>query len=131
MKKVLVVDDHHNIRRMVGLALHGHFAIAEAVDVETAHARILDEKPAAIVLDIMMPGPMDGLDLCRVIKGDAGLADIHVVLLSARGQVADQTAGYDSGADAYFVKPFRPSELLRHLDSALGEPGFGHRGAPA
>jgi DNA-binding response OmpR family regulator len=120
MKKLLVVDDHHQIRRVVCLALKGRYALDEADSAEAAYARIRATKPAGIVLDIMMPGTMDGLDLCRRIKNDADLADIYVVLLSARGQVADQNAGYACGADAYFVKPFRPSELVRHLDSVLG-----------
>lgn len=123
MKKVLVVDDHRNIRRMVSLALDGRYAVVEAENAAEAYALIQQDKPAGIVLDIMMPGSMDGLELCRTIKRDADLADIHVVLLSARGQVTDQTTGYASGADAYFVKPFRPSELVHHLESALGRDG--------
>ena len=67
----------------------------------------------------MMPGSMNGFQLCERIKRDSALAGIYVVLVTARGQVADQEFGRALGADAYFVKPFSPLALARHLTDAL------------
>ena len=72
-----------------------------------------------------MPGSMNGFQLCERIKKDSGLAKLQVVLVTACGQVEDQELGYALGADAYFVKPFSPMTLARHIHSAL------HPDAPA
>lgn len=66
-------------------------------------------RPHLLLLDIMMPGSMDGLDLCRLVKSDPSLGMPRVVLLTARGQSQDIEAGMNAGADAYLLKPFSPS----------------------
>ena len=119
MKKVLIVDDQPNLRKMLRLSLAKYFAISEADNADTALAMILQEKPAGIVLDVMMPGSLNGFQLCERIKGDSGLMDIHVTLVTACGQEADQEYGLKLGADAYFVKPFSPLALIQHLKAAL------------
>lgn len=119
MKKVLIVDDQPSIRLMIRLALHGHFTLDEAADADSAYALICTAPPAAIVLDVMMPGSMNGFQLCEKIKRDAQLAAIHVVLVTACGQVTDQELGRAIGADAYFIKPFSPLALARHLGESL------------
>ncbi|MFZ4538845.1 response regulator [Propionivibrio sp.] len=119
MKKILIVDDQPSIRTIVRLALRGRFAIEEAGEADTAYEYILANHPDAVVLDVMMPGSMNGYQLCELIKRDAGLADIHVVMMTARGQVKDQEFGHALGADAYFVKPFSPLAMARHLSAAL------------
>ncbi len=115
MKKLLIVDDQVNIRRMICLALRDHFSTAEADNADSAYTMILAEPPTGIVLDVMMPGSMNGFQLCQRIKSDPALRAIHVVLITACGQVADQELGRSLGADAYFVKPFSPLALVRHL----------------
>jgi len=119
MKRVLIVDDHPNIRKMIRLALGKDYALDEAGDADQALACIQANVPDGIVLDVMMPGSMNGFQLCERIKKDSGLAKLHVVLVTACGQVEDQELGYALGADAYFVKPFSPLALARHLSSAL------------
>ncbi len=119
MKKLLIVDDQPIIRKMICLALRGRFELEEFSDADAAYERILAERPDGIVLDVMMPGTINGFQLCERIKRDAALADIHIVLVTACGQVADQELGRSIGADAYFVKPFSPVALARHLESAL------------
>jgi len=66
-----------------------------------------------------MPGELDGLQVCRNIKADPVLKTIKVVLLTARGQVADRQAGKDAGADGYLIKPFSPLELIETLEGML------------
>lgn len=119
MKKLLIVDDQANIRQMIRLALCNSFILSEAKTADAALEMIQAEPPHAIVLDVMMPGGMNGFQLCEHIKRDAVLAAIHVVLVTACGQVEDQELGRRLGADAYFVKPFSPLALARHLSEVL------------
>jgi two-component system phosphate regulon response regulator PhoB len=119
MKKILIVDDQADIRRLLRLTLPKHYEIFEAANASDAHELILRERPDAVVLDVMMPGEMDGYELCRKIKQERSLADIHVVLVTARGQEADRQLGSAAGADGYFVKPFSPLALVRHLELVL------------
>ena len=119
MNKLLIVDDQVNIRRMICLALRNRFSLAEADNADSAYTMILAEPPAGIVLDVMMPGSMNGFQLCQRIKSEPALSAIHIVLITACGQVADQELGRALGADAYFVKPFSPLALLQHLTLSL------------
>ena len=119
MKKLLIVDDHSTIRKMLRHTLSGRFALTEFADAASAHAHVLMSRPDGIVLDVMMPGSMNGFQLCERIKSDPALAAIHVVLITACGQIEDQELGRAVHADAYFVKPFSPLALLRHLSEAL------------
>ena len=120
MKTILVVDDQPDIRRMMRFALIPEFQVLEACDGGQALAQILAAPPDAVLLDIMMPGELDGLALCGHIKADPALSGIHVVMMTAMAQVADQEQGIKAGADAYFTKPFSPGALVRHLRTALG-----------
>jgi CheY-like chemotaxis protein len=120
MKKVLIVDDQPNIRWIIRLALREHFALEEAGDADAAFARIQQSRPDAIVLDVMMPGSMNGFQLCEYLKCDPMFADIYIVLYTACGLVADQEqARIAVGADALFLKPFSPLALAQHLIQAL------------
>lgn len=119
MKKILIVDDQPNIRQIVRLALGSVFLIEEAEDAQSAIKKMDASRPDAIVLDVMMPGEIDGYQLCERIKRNPELAHIHVVLVTACGQVADQERGLALGADGYFVKPFSPLELARHVRQAM------------
>jgi DNA-binding NarL/FixJ family response regulator len=75
--------------------------------------------PDAIVTDIRMPGPLDGLDLLREIRADERLKGIPVILLTAKGRTEDRVVGYDNGADVYLPKPFDPDELVAILDNVI------------
>lgn len=119
MKKILIVDDHADIRQVLRLTLRSQFELEEAGTADAAYDCIKAEPPDGIVLDVMMPGSMNGFQLCELIKRDAGLAGIYVILVTACGQVADQELGRAIGADAYFIKPFSPMALARHLTDAL------------
>jgi CheY-like chemotaxis protein len=120
MKKILIVDDQPIIRMMIRLALKNDcFELQEACDADAAYEIIMQSPPDGMVLDVMMPGTLNGYQLCERIKKDPQLAGIHVVLVTACGQVADQEFGYALGADAYFIKPFSPLALARHMNEAL------------
>jgi CheY-like chemotaxis protein len=72
-----------------------------------------------MLLDVMMPGEMDGLQVCQAIKSDVSLKSIKVVLLTARGQARDREAGQTAGADEYLVKPFSPLQLIDVIEQLL------------
>jgi len=113
MKKILIVEDHADIRRLIRMTLEaGGCHIVEAGDAQSGWNLATQERPDVVLLDVMMPGDLDGLDLCLAFKVDPAFADTKVVMLSARGSSADRDAGMRAGADAYLVKPFSPMELL-------------------
>ena len=65
-----------------------------------------------------MPG-MNGLEVCRAVRQDPGLANLPIILMTARAQSSDVAAGLDAGADAYIIKPFGPIELREHVEALL------------
>lgn len=120
MPKILVVDDDAVIQQLieVNLELEG-YEVVKASNGEEALARVADEAPDLVLLDVMMPR-MNGRDVCRKIKGDPETANIPVIFLSARAQDLDVEAGLELGADAYVTKPFDPANLLETIADLLG-----------
>lgn len=121
MHKILIVEDHADIRRLIRMTLEFepveiHEAPDAIVGLEAARAL----RPDLVLLDVMMPGGMDGLELCRALRADPTLAEVPVVVLSARGQASDRQAAMDAGANAYLVKPFSPMQLLDLTGALLG-----------
>ena len=119
MKSILIIDDQRITRHLLHFALRDLFLLEEAPDADTAYAMILASPPDALVLDVMMPGTMNGYQLCQKIKQNPALAHIYVVLLTSCRQAEDQEKGRLHGANAYFVKPFSPLLLQQHLKDAL------------
>lgn len=121
MKKILVVDDHPDLRMLVRMTLElDDFEVSEAVNAVAAMQSIRASPPDVVLLDIMMPGEYDGLELCRRIKADRSLMKISVILLTARGSQADQSAGKLAGADHFLVKPFSPMQLIDTVRGMCG-----------
>lgn len=115
--RILIVEDHADIRRLIRMTLEfENYEIHEAVNADEALKAIRQVQPQLLLLDIMMPGAMDGLDLCRLVKTDQSLGNPKVVLLTARGQPQDIEEGYRAGADAYLVKPFSPLQLIDSIN---------------
>jgi CheY-like chemotaxis protein len=116
MRKILLVDDHADIRRLIRMTLEFEdYEIHEAADGESALRIARQVRPDFVLTDVMMPGPVDGLEVCRRIKADPDLRDTHVMVVSARGQARDREAGMQAGADTYLVKPFSPLQLIDSL----------------
>ncbi|HEY9107384.1 MAG TPA: response regulator [Roseateles sp.] len=114
MKKILIVDDHADIRRLIRMTLEFEdYAISEAHDGETALCMAGRMQPDLVLLDVMMPGPVHGLEVCRRLRANFPSGHpLRVVMLSARGQAVDREAGLEAGADTYLVKPFSPLQLI-------------------
>jgi DNA-binding response OmpR family regulator len=116
MTHVLMIEDHADIRRLIRMTLE-----LEDCQVEESNngARGLEAaqrgRPDIVLLDVMMPGELDGLAVCRRIKADPTLQRTRVIMLSACGTAADIEKGRLAGADAYLVKPFSPLQLMRRV----------------
>jgi DNA-binding response OmpR family regulator len=117
---ILVVDDDPVIQKLlaVNFEMEG-YRVVTAGDGEEALAQVALEHPDAVVLDVMMP-KIDGIEVVRRMRADAGTAVIPVLLLSARAQAKDIAEGLDAGADAYMTKPFDPVDLLERVASLIG-----------
>jgi CheY-like chemotaxis protein len=120
MTRVLIVDDQPDIRRLIRMTLEDEpFELQEAADGEQALAAVAAWRPDLILLDVMMPGRFDGLQVCASVRANPGSADTRVVLLSARADGQDRDAGHAAGADEYLTKPFSPLQLLETIDRLL------------
>jgi len=120
--RILIVEDQADIRKLIRMTLEfGDFEIQEAVDGESGLAAAASFKPTVMLLDVMMPGQLDGYQVCQRIKQDPQLRTIQVVLLTARGQVSDIESGQKAGANAYLVKPFSPLELIDRVEAMVAE----------
>ncbi|MGZ5404573.1 MAG: response regulator transcription factor [Nocardioides sp.] len=121
MARILVADDDVDIRELVEFKLStmGH-DIVSVGDGASAVEACRTQKPDLAVLDVMMPG-VSGLDAIREIRSDPSLADLPVILLTARAQESDVETGFDSGADDYITKPFSPRELASRVEALLAK----------
>ena len=119
--RILIVEDQADICKLIRMTLEfGDFEIHEAHDGETGLNMVRAIKPHVVLLDVMMPGLLDGYQVCTRIKQDAQLKHVQVVMLTARGQATDLAAGEAAGADAYLVKPFSPLELIERVETMAG-----------
>lgn len=119
-KRILIVDDQSELRKLVRMTLESSdYELHEAGNGSRTLELLGVIKPHLVVLDIMMPGAVDGLEVCETIKNNPELKRIKVVLLSANGQQADLKRGRQAGAEAYLVKPFSPLELIETVDRLL------------
>ena len=118
-RTVLVVDDEKDIRELVGFHLaEDGYAVHEAESGEDALAGVAAERPALVILDVMLPGA-DGLEVCRRLRADPATASIPVIMLTARATEIDRVLGLEIGADDYIVKPFSPRELVARVHAVL------------
>jgi len=116
MKKILIVEDHADIRKLIRMTLEFEdFEVLEAATgdegLEVAH----QAQPDIVLLDVMMPGTLNGLDVCRRIKSAPGMRHTKVIMLTARVQSDDRAAGFAAGADDYLMKPFSTLQVLETI----------------
>jgi phosphate regulon transcriptional regulator PhoB len=118
-RKVLVIEDERDIRELVRVNLEAEgFSVLEAADGELGLALVRRERPAAVILDLMLPG-LGGLEVCRRIRADEATSRVPVVVLTARSAEADKVVGLEIGADDYVTKPFSPRELTARVKALL------------
>lgn len=119
MQHILVVEDDCDIGQLIVHYLEraGHQATL-VVNGTDGLAQVRQRKPDVVVLDLMLPG-MDGLEVCRAIRGEADTADVPIIMLTARAEEADRVSGLELGADDYITKPFSPKELVARVNAQL------------
>ena len=123
MRKVLVLEDEPNIRSFVVINLkRAGYETIEAGDGEEALELIRKNPDIKVaLLDIMLPGEIDGFEVCRRIR--AGNAQMGIIMLTARTQEMDKVTGLMTGADDYVTKPFSPAELTARVDALFRRTG--------
>jgi DNA-binding response OmpR family regulator len=116
--KVLLVDDHVDMRTYLRKHLAREYEVVEASRADEALRQVAAEIPDVIVCDVMMPG-MDGYEFCRAIKADRETDFLPVILVTARGDAVGRITGLEGGADDYITKPFDPAEVLARIRNLL------------
>ncbi len=123
--KILIVDDEPHLRTLIQQTLEEledeGVELFTATNGEEALETIRQELPNLVFLDVMMP-KMNGFDVCHTVKHQLGMANIHIILLTAKGQEFDRQRGTEVGADLYMTKPFDPDALIAKARSVLGIP---------
>ena len=117
--RILVVDDEPDILELlrVNLAQAG-FAVDTAADGAEARRALRQARPDLLVLDLMLPD-RSGTEICREIRSDPALADLPVIMVTARTEEVDRVVGFELGADDYISKPFSPRELVLRVKAVL------------
>jgi len=113
MKHILIADDHAEIRRLLVVTLQRKFEVTTADNGIAALQLARKLSPSAILLDVMMPGELDGFQVLQAIKSDPATCRIRVALLTARCQQKDIELARALGANKFFVKPFSPLQILQ------------------
>lgn len=119
--RILVIEDEVKIAGAIkrGLEMHGH-AVDMVHDADTGFSYACDPDYDLIILDRMLPGSMDGVELCQKLRDDN--VNTPVLMLTARGTIGDKVEGLNSGADDYLVKPFSFDELTARVRALLRRP---------
>lgn len=112
MKHVLVVEDNEDIRNLISRTLESNFKVHQAGDGQEALRLLRLVHPFVALLDVTLPGEVDGFQVLAEIKTSSSLRDIKVALVTARSRSRSIEIGEKYGADGYFVKPFNPRSIL-------------------
>ena len=120
MPTILIIDDDRSLNELLKTYL-GQFGmeVLTAVRPDEGLTLLRTKAPSLIILDIMLPG-RDGFSLCREIRNESS---VPIIMLTARGELADRVAGLELGADDYLPKPFEPRELVARIQSLLRRAG--------
>ncbi|PXW93552.1 response regulator receiver domain-containing protein [Sphaerotilus hippei] len=116
MKRILIVEDQIDSRELIRMTLElGTYEIHEAVDGPAALQTAARIVPDLVLLDVRLPGGLDGLSVCRRLRADERLRRMRIVMLTSCDHAAERAEGLEAGADEYLVKPFGPRQLLQTL----------------
>ncbi len=119
MDRILVVDDDHDIVRLVSSYLEkAGYHVLTAYDGESALLLLRSEKPQLLILDLMLPD-RDGWDVARLVRADSKIAATPIIMLTARVEDNDKIVGLEIGADDYITKPFNPREVVARVRALL------------
>jgi two-component system phosphate regulon response regulator PhoB len=120
---ILVVEDEDDIAELIRYNLQSqNYRVVVAASGEKGVEAARREKPDLVLLDLMLPG-MNGLEVCRALKGDRATADVPIIMVTARGEESDVIAGLELGAEDYVTKPFGLKVLLARVRAVLRRRG--------
>jgi DNA-binding response OmpR family regulator len=120
-KRILIADDEPNIVMSLEFLMQTNgYEVRTVGDGERALQALAEFRPHLVLLDVMMP-KRNGFEVCQWIRANPALADVKIVMLSAKGRETDVEKGLGLGADAYVTKPFATRELVARVKSMLGE----------
>jgi len=119
MHRILIVDDEPNIVLALELLMKREgYEIHTVDDGQKALDAVKEFRPDLIILDIMMP-KMDGYEVCQLIRADASLKDVYIIMLTAKGREVEKEKGMALGADYYITKPFSTREVMMRVKEFL------------
>jgi two-component system, OmpR family, phosphate regulon response regulator PhoB len=134
-RRVVIIEDERDVARLLEFNLRSAgFEVASAPNGNEGLAAVLQTKPDVVILDLMLPD-QSGYEVCKAIRGDQTIADVGVLMLTAKGEAEDRILGLEVGADDYVVKPFVVREVVlrvtalanrlaeRRARPAAGDPG--------
>jgi DNA-binding response OmpR family regulator len=125
-RTVIVVEDDDQIAELLTLYLgRAGFDVERAADGYSGLKLAAERAPVLVVVDVGLPGGIDGLEVCRRLRADG---DVPVLILTARGDEADRVTGFALGADDYVTKPFSPRELVARVQAIVRRAGGGTPG---
>lgn len=119
MPPILIVEDERDIADLVKYHLEKAGLSARVIgDGKQALDLILRDPPLLVILDLMLPG-LDGLEVCRRLRGNTETCGIPIIMLTAKSEEVDRIVGLEMGADDYVPKPFSPRELVARVKAVL------------
>ncbi len=114
--RILIIDDDVNLNKLLTEYLQGFgHKLSSQTTAAAGRQQLRRELPDLLILDVMLPDT-DGLSLCRELRAEY---DVPIIMLTARGEVADRVMGLELGADDYLAKPFEPRELVARIQSVI------------
>jgi two-component system phosphate regulon response regulator PhoB len=120
VKNILLVDDHPETLRLLEVILRGEDRqLYRAENGERAIEVAREVNPDVILLDIMMPGALDGYQVAQYLKGDPETCRSRIIVMTAKTRMEDRQKAFDSGADDYIAKPFDVTEVRKRVDKFL------------
>jgi two-component system, OmpR family, phosphate regulon response regulator PhoB len=118
-KTILIVEDERDVVDLLAFNLRkAGFIISTATDGAAGLQKARSERPAFIILDLMLP-KMPGLEICKILKGDSATRQIPIMMLTAKAEEIDRILGLELGADDYVTKPFSPREVILRIKAIL------------
>jgi len=118
-RKILIIEDETDVADLLTLNLRkAGYRVSTAGDGASGLQKARDDKPDFIILDLMLP-KMSGLEVCKILKGDAATAQLPILMLTARAEEIDRIVGLEFGADDYVTKPFIPREIVLRIRAIL------------
>ncbi|MCB0834371.1 MAG: response regulator [Bacteroidetes bacterium] len=119
--RILIVDDYQNLVELMALRLRAEgYEVITAFDGMQGLQLARTQHPDLVILDVLLP-KMDGFKVCRLLKFDERFRKTPIIMLTSRARDIDRQMGMDMGADAYFLKPYDPSILLREIHDRICE----------